>query len=347
MWPRQFLNFLLCLILITTVCRTAAQTTSATAASSGPAAPPLSTPGPKPAQSQPGLELKLPLESKSVRFAVIGDSGTGATEQYEVAQQMEIYRQAVGFDFVIMLGDNIYGGHSAKDFQRKFEQPYKPLLDAGVKFYASLGNHDDPNERLYKPFNMGGERYYKFTRGNVTFLALDSTYMDANQLNWLDKQLRESSSDWKICFFHHPLYSNAKFHGPDLDLRSTLKPLLEKYGVNAVFSGHEHVYERMKPENGIYYFVLGNSGQLRYRDLRPAQDTQKGFDTDQDFMLVEVTRDKLYFQTISRKGITVDSDVLERQPPPAKPVSARLPRAPRTHIAAIPEIPSLMLPGLN
>jgi len=107
-----------------------------------------------------GPEVKLPLESKSVRFAVIGDSGTGEREQYEVAKEMEIYRQKVGFDFVIMLGDNIYGGHRPRDFAEKFEQPYKPLLDAGVKFYASLGNHDDPNdERLYKPFNMGGERH--------------------------------------------------------------------------------------------------------------------------------------------------------------------------------------------
>jgi len=108
-----------------------------------------------------GPEVKLPLESKSVRFAVIGDSGTGEREPYDVAKEMKTYRQKVGFDFVIMLGDNIYGGHRSKDFAEKFEQPYKPLLDAGVKFYASLGNHDDPNEeRLYEPFNMGGERYY-------------------------------------------------------------------------------------------------------------------------------------------------------------------------------------------
>src|SRR4030088_3465105 len=104
------------------------------------------------------LDIRIPLQDKSVRFAVIGDSGTGDRAQYEVAQIMESYRQGTKFDFVIMLGDNIYGSHSPRDFVKKFEQPYKPLLDAGVKFYASLGNHDDPDdERLYKPFNMGGE----------------------------------------------------------------------------------------------------------------------------------------------------------------------------------------------
>jgi len=269
--------------------------------------------------SRSGPDLTLPLESKSVRFAVIGDSGTGDAPQYEVAAEMEAYRKAAGFDFVVMLGDNIYGGHSARDFERKFEQPYKPLLDAGVKFYASLGNHDDPNqERLYKPFNMNGERYYAFKKGNVAFFALDSTYMDPKQLEWLEKELRNSNADWKLCFFHHPLYSDGKFHGPDTNLRSQLTPLFLKYGVNVVLSGHEHVYERIKPERGIYYFVLGNSGQLRVHNLRPSSEMQTGLDTDQGFMLIEISRDKLYFQTISRTGKTVDASVLPRQSKPAE-----------------------------
>jgi predicted phosphodiesterase len=266
------------------------------------------------APSSQQVGLKLPLEPKSVRFAVIGDSGTGDSPQFEVAREMEAYRQAADFTFVLMLGDNIYGGDSPSDYARKFEEPYKSLLDAGVKFYASLGNHDNPDERKYKPFNMGGERYYSFKKNDVTFFALDSTYMSPEQLNWLEEQLRSTSSGWKICYFHHPLYSDGKFHGPDLDLRGRLAPLLEKYGVNVVFSGHDHVYERLKPENGIYYFVLGNSGQLRYRNLKKSQEEKTGFDTDRDFMLVEITGDKLYFQTISRTGATVDFDILQRQP---------------------------------
>jgi predicted phosphodiesterase len=142
-----------------------------------------------------GPEVKLPLDSKSVRFAVIGDSGTGEREQYDVSKEMEIYRQKVGFDFVIILGDNIYGGHRSKGFAEKFEQPYKPLLDAGVKFYASLGNHDDPNEeRLCKTFNMGGERYYTLQKGDVSFFVLDSNYMDPAQLDWLEEGLHNSKA---------------------------------------------------------------------------------------------------------------------------------------------------------
>jgi 3',5'-cyclic AMP phosphodiesterase CpdA len=264
------------------------------------------------------LDVRLPLEQKSLRFAVIGDSGTGGREQYEVAQQMEIYRQAVGFDMVIMLGDNIYGGHSPRDFARKFEIPYKPLLDAGVKFYASLGNHDDPNdERLYKPFNMGGQRYYAFRKNEVAFFALDSNYMDPQELQWVEQSLKDSQGKWKICFFHHPLFNDGRSHGPDNDLRAQLLPLFQRYGVNAVFSGHEHVYERMKPDNNIAYFILGNSGKLMTHDIRPSERTAKSFDTDRSFMLVEVSGDKLYFQTISRTGETIDSGMVQRSAPTA------------------------------
>lgn len=278
--------------------------------------PVTTSPGTNAAQKPtvPALDIRIPMKGNSVRFAVIGDSGTGGREQYEVAEKMEAYREMVKFDFVIMLGDNIYGGHSAQDFEKKFAEPYKPLLDAGVKFYASLGNHDDPNdERLYKPFNMGGQRYYAFRKGPVAFFALDSNYMDPAQLSWVGQNLKNSDGKWKICFFHHPLYNDGRHHGPDVDLRTQLLPLFQQYGVDAVFSGHEHVYERMKPEDGIYYFVLGNSGKLMTHDLRPSDDRLKGFDTDRSFMLVEIAGDELYFQTIARNGETIDSGELPKR----------------------------------
>jgi 3',5'-cyclic AMP phosphodiesterase CpdA len=265
------------------------------------------------AQTQSKVDVRLPLKDKSVRLAVIGDSGTGEKDQYEVAKQMETYRQSVGFDFVIMLGDNIYGGHEPRDFAQKFEVPYKPLLDAGVKFYASLGNHDDPKlEPLYKPFNMNGERYYTFKKGDIQFFALDSNYMDAQQLTWLEQNLRSSKAQWKICFFHHPLYNEGKMHGPDLDLRNQLSPLLKSYGVNVVFSGHEHAYERLKPVDNIYYFVQGDSGKLSRHDFHRSSQMAASFDGARTFMVVEVVGDTLYFQTISQDGQTVDSGGLSR-----------------------------------
>lgn len=257
-------------------------------------------------------EFKFPLASGSVRFAVIGDMGTGDLPQYEVAGQMLKSRQTFPFEFVIMLGDNIYGGSTPTDFDKKFAVPYKPLLDAGVAFYAALGNHDNTNERFYKPFNMNGENHYTYKKGNVRFFVLDSDYIDPQQIGWLETQLQDAGSDWKICYFHHPLYSSGRFHGPATDLRQLLEPLFVKYGVDVVFAGHEHVYERVHPQKGIYYFTEGASGQLRAGNLAKSPITDKGFDTDRSFMLVEITGDELYFQTISRIGATVDSGVIHR-----------------------------------
>ncbi len=262
--------------------------------------------------AQSTAKLGFPLAPDSVRFAIIGDSGTGKPEQFEVARQMSAWRTTLPFTFVLMLGDNIYGGHSPADLDRKFAQPYKPLTDSQVKFYASLGNHDNPAERFYEPFNMGGKRYYDFKKGNVEFFALDSTYMDPVQLDWLKQELKSSSAAWKICYFHHPLYSDGKYHGPDLDLRHRIEPIFEQYAVDVVFTGHEHVYERIKPQNGIYYFILGNAGELRPKGLKFADEAAKGYDSDRCFAMFEITGDQMYFAVISRTGQVIDSGILPR-----------------------------------
>jgi predicted phosphodiesterase len=260
--------------------------------------------------AQSDAPFRFPVQPDSVRFAIIGDSGTGDAQQRAVAGQMLRQRATLPFTFVLMLGDNIYGGHSVDDMKKKFADPYQALMAAQVKFYASLGNHDTPDERFYEPFNMGGKRYYNFRKGNAEFFALDSNYMDPAQLDWLRQQLSHSSAQWKICYFHHPLYSDARFHGPDLDLRQRLEPVLQQYSVDVVFSGHEHVYERIRPQHGIYYFVLGNSGELRLHDLKNSPQIQKGFDTDRSFAMFEIAADRMYFETISGHGEIVDSDVL-------------------------------------
>jgi predicted MPP superfamily phosphohydrolase len=257
-------------------------------------------------------QVTLPQAKGSVRFAIIGDSGTGERAQYETAERLRLSHEQFPFDFVLMMGDNIYGSKTPQDFQRKFELPYKPLLDNKVTFYASLGNHDVPEEQSYKLFNMDGRRYYSFKKGNVRFFALDSNYMDPDQLTWLTNQLQGSADEWRIAFFHHPLYSSAAAHGSSLELRGILEPLFQQHGVQVVFSGHDHVYERMTPQKGIAYFTEGSSGQLRRGNIRGAEFSAKSFDTDCAFMLVEITSNELYFQTISRTGETVDSGKVAR-----------------------------------
>jgi hypothetical protein len=256
-----------------------------------------------------------------LRFAVIGDSGTGDGAAHEVAARLAASRAGFPFDFVVMVGDNIYGRERPSDFEKKFERPYKAIIDAGVKFYASLGNHDDANQVNYVLFNMAGKRYYTFKpRDGVRFFALDSNYMDRAQIEWLEKELAGSGSEWKICYFHHPLYSSGERHGPSLELRAILEPLFVKHGVNLVLSGHEHFYERIKPQRGVYYFIVGSSAKLRKEGIAKTDITAKGYDRDRAFMLMEVAGDQIHFRTITRTGQTIDSGTLER-PARAKMVS--------------------------
>jgi hypothetical protein len=254
----------------------------------------------------------LPGAPTSVKFAVIGDNGTGAAAQYEVGRQMVATRERFPFEFVIMLGDNMYGRQRPQDYVDKFERPYAPLRQAGVPFFATLGNHDDPEQRFYKGFNMEGERYYTFARQNVRFVAFDTNLMDKPQLAWIDSTLKESQEEWKIAYFHHPLYSDA-MHGSNVELRVLLEPLLVRYGVPVTFAGHEHVYERTTPQKGIVHFVDGSGGQLRKGDITPSAMTAASFDQDQTFMLVEIVGNDLFFQAISRTGRIVDSGVIHRR----------------------------------
>lgn len=272
------------------------------AACSGGRPPPIFTPE----IEEP--EIELPQAEDSLRFAVIGDSGTGNAGQYEIAGLMTLYHDAFPFELVIMAGDNLYGSEDPYDYEVKFERPYGELLARGVKFYASLGNHDELSQRLYDRFNMAGRAYYSFRPEghDVRFFALNSDYLDGAQLDWLEEELAGSDERWKIAFFHHPIYSSGGRHGADLALREALEPLFIEHGVDVVFTGHEHFYERIEPQNDIVYFISGGAGKLRRGDLGDIGITAAGYDQDLHFILVEIDDDKMHFQAVSRLGETVD-----------------------------------------
>jgi hypothetical protein len=270
----------------------------------------------------PAGTLALPNKRGSVKFAVIGDSGRGDAAQNEVAAQMVAWRARFSFDFVLMLGDNIYDSHTAHDYVIRFEQPYKPLLDTGVTFHAAIGNHDESASINYEKFNMGGHRYYSFRRAEmsvegitgagVRFFALDTRTLDGEQLDWLRQGLHASGSRWKIVFGHHPIYTSGRYASGARALRPVLEPLLIEGDADVVLAGHEHFYERVVPQRGIVYFISGAAGSLRRGDIRRSNLTARGFDTDCSFMLMEVSGDELFFQVISRTGETVDAGVVTK-----------------------------------
>lgn len=262
--------------------------------------------------------------ANQVTFAVIGDTGTGDEAQLAVARQMFGRREKTPFGFVLMLGDNIYETGDPKYIKPRFEEPYKDLLAAGVKFYAVLGNHDiikgTEFQTNYEKFNMGGKRYYNFTKGGVgdssllEFFALDSNLLNEEQLAWLEEKLKASKAQWKIAFCHHSIYSSSKMHRPYVKLRNQLEPLYLKYGVKVVFAGHGHAYERVKPQKGVHYFTEGASGEIKRKSLDRANPLfAAGEDMINSFLTVVVSSDEMKIEAIGADGRLIDSTIIKNE----------------------------------
>src|SRR5438309_8636996 len=180
---------------------------------------------------RPASILAFRSSDSKTRFAVMGDFGTGGSDEFAVAAQMLETHRRSALDLVLTVGDNIYPNGSARHFVKHFEEPFSGLLKERVKLYAVLGNHDVEQGRKdqlgYPLFHMGGSNFYSISRGNglVDFFMLDSTDFDSGQAYWVENSLRESRAKWKIVFLHHPIFSSGKKHGSDMKLRKTLEPL--------------------------------------------------------------------------------------------------------------------------
>jgi Calcineurin-like phosphoesterase len=264
----------------------------------------------------------LPGIPGSTVFALIGDSGSGDSAQKSVADEMlRYFTTAQRFGFVLMLGDNLY--HD--DYQGEFSVPYQGLLERGVLFYAAIGNHDKELQQHYKPFHMTDRLYYAFTIGNARFVVLNSNHPgDDAQRTWLDSAFGNTGTKWRISFFHHPLYSSGDHarQGREI-IRPALEPALVRNRVDVVFSGHEHLYERIAPQQGIRYFVSGGGGRNLY-DFHESAFDEAG-SSEHHFMVVEISGDQMFFQAITPQGRTIDCGILWRTvDAAAKPKDAAL-----------------------
>lgn len=272
-----------------------------------------------------------PMTGDEVRFAVLGDPGGSNDGQAVIARQMFAVQQRSPFGLILFLGDNVYNSGSPRDFGREFTLPYRQFIENGTELRGVVGNHDAQGaaeggvllQQLM--FRMGPRPYYAFSSagGLVEFFGLDSNAFTRpdrspaarDQLQWLDAALSRSKAKWKVAFFHHVVYSSAKKHGwnsSDQDemesVRSALEPLFVKYGVKVVLSGHDHVYERLKPQKGIRYFISGAGSQTRVGNLQtnsPYYDF--GNDRELSFMLFSARPDAINYWTINAAGAVIDS----------------------------------------
>lgn len=198
-------------------------------------------------------------DSPSLAFIAFGDSGSGSAEQEALADLMVWER----VDLAIHTGDVAYPCGSAERYSAYFSQIYDSRLAARV--YPSPGNHDyqcDGLDSYLEFFSL--PRYYSFDAGGVHFVSLDSNRIDAEQTEWLEADLSAAGPEIRVVFFHHPPFSSGSVHGGNGTVEERFVPLFERYGVDLVFSGHEHNYERLEVD-GITYIVTGGGGKSVYQ----------------------------------------------------------------------------------
>lgn len=264
-----------------------------------------------PAPPEMNSTLKVAKSSNLLfRFVAIADTGSGDSNQYAVADAMTRYYQKNPYKLAILAGDNIYTNGEIWKIGDVFEQPYKALLQAGVKFRACLGNHDIRTDNgipqvQYAGFNMT-DRVYSFRQQTVQFFALD-TNVNANwttQLAWLERELKQSTAKWKVVFGHHPMYSSGVY-GSDRSLIKLLAPLFKQYGVQLYINGHEHSYERTRPIDGTTYLITGHGGahlrSVGRNDWTAYSISRHGF-----------TALEVYDDRIEINGIGTDGQVFDR-----------------------------------
>jgi Calcineurin-like phosphoesterase len=202
----------------------------------------------------------------TLRFAVIGDWGSGSSTERALAARMCRWRASHPFDLVVTTGDNIYPNGAGAYFSANFFEPFKCLLDAGVQFRSALGNHDivtlGGSPELGTPaFGMNG-RNYVFRNSGVRFVVADSNSLDRE---WLRGALTTESGDrWTIVSFHHPVFSPGTEHGSTPGFRPGLPRMFRNKGVDLVLNGHDHIYAATKALHRIRYVVTGGGGASIY-----------------------------------------------------------------------------------
>jgi len=260
---------------------------------------------------------------ESITFTVLGDNGSGGRNAMDVARQMARTYQETPYGLTVLLGDISYYGSIADRFDDVFQRPMQPLIDAGVEFELAIGNHEiqeNPSPRALQEAAGKLERlglpntYYTVRHGPVDFFIIDSSLPlaglanAAEQLAWLKEELATSDAPWQVVALHHQLFSSAKKREPDPRVREVLEPLFIEHGVDIVFYGHDHFYERTKPQNGVTYVLSGGGSKISMVDF---SDFTAVAEEKLQFMLVEVDGDTMTVRAIDQNGVVFDEFAID------------------------------------
>jgi 3',5'-cyclic AMP phosphodiesterase CpdA len=198
-----------------------------------------------------------------VRLAVLGDAGTRESMQHRVAAQVAAAdRVGRPFDALLITGDLVYEEGDADLAEESVVHPYAATFTV-PEIIASLGNHDvesDEGDEIMQALGRPGAVYTQDV-GPVRVITLDSNHVSAAQTEWLKRVLDQPrpANTWVFVLMHHPAYSSGE-HGAEPDVRRAWIPVFAREDVDVVLSGHDHNYERTKPQNGVTYIVSGGGG---------------------------------------------------------------------------------------
>jgi predicted phosphodiesterase len=296
-----------------------------------------------------GELVTAPEPSEPFSFVVFGDTRENRDQHRALVERV---RREVP-DFILMTGDMVDDGSNETDWQAFFAVE-RELLAENVLF-PSVGNHDrhgrtrgaDAYRRYFAlPADAPDpERYYAFSYGNARVIVLDSneySFALTDQTAWLEKQLARASADptvaHRFIVMHHPPYS-VSIHGGQPELREMWTPIFERYGVDAVFSGHDHVYERAE-KNGVHYFVSGGGGAPLYpRDPRARPEDSAAilyFERTLNYLRVHVVGGFVEVAAEREDGTLIESVSWGALPQHLVAAVAPAPSPPREVVAASP-----------
>jgi hypothetical protein len=255
-----------------------------------------------------------PGRGEEVRFVVVGDMGSGSSDQYAVRDQIT----TVPFDLMLTVGDNAYEDGTLAQFEQNFFAVYRDIF-RWVSVFPTLGNHDyntddgAPYRQVFALPENGGpeglERWYSFDWGDVHFVALDTMSLGSAQLAWLDTDLAANELPWVIVYGHHPPYSSGG-HGSDLATREVLAPIFRRHRVPVYLAGHDHHYERTVSIDETVYVVTGGGGKGT-RETGSSSFTAHS-DEVLHFVWGRVAGDVLELHAIDANGTEFDSVAITR-----------------------------------
>lgn len=233
--------------------------------------------------SGPHVFRTPPVAGDSYRWVIIGDHGQGTTGMTNIANRVNA---RADFDFLITVGDNIYGQLPCNlDGAPGWYDPFFFWLYgatmARAPIFVTLGNHDTDTangqwsvDYFHMPTNGPPteiEKNFSYDYGDAHLLVVDTEPFADNETarmeairTWVSNDLAATTQPWKFVFLHRPPYTSVGGHDDQANVKAQLAPLFAHFGVNIVFQGHNHWYERINAINAVHYITSGASGSGLY-----------------------------------------------------------------------------------